>query len=267
VFDYTSPVRSETGTFGNCVGEDSYFQVWRPDGPSRAGFLLVHGLGEHSGRYEHVAEFLTRKGVTVYALDQLGHGRSGGQTGWIEDFAHFLDDLETFDRRVRKDNGERPLVLFGHYMGGLIVTAYLLEKPLRPDLLVLSSPAIEPIISPEDRSIDPTRLSRDPALWEAYMNDPLTLRDRVTDDLLWRLADGVFMLPGRADEIEMPVLLIHGEDDRLCSLEGAESYVRQTSSKDVTIKTYPEGRHEMLNEINKEDVLADLGEWLDARLP
>ncbi len=73
MFEYTDPVRSETGTFGNCVGEDSYYRIWRPDGPSRAGLLLVHGLGEHSGRYEHVAEFLTQKGVTVYALDQLGH--------------------------------------------------------------------------------------------------------------------------------------------------------------------------------------------------
>jgi len=267
VFDYTDPVRSETGTFGNCVGEDSYYRIWRPDGPSRAGLLLVHGLGEHSGRYEHVAEYLTQKGVTVYALDQLGHGKSGGQTGWIEHFSHFLDDLETFDRLVRRDNGDRPLVLLGHSMGGLIVTAYLLEKPLKPDLLVLSGPAIVPIINPEDRSIDPTRLSKDPALWETYLNDPLTLRERVTDELLWRLADGVHMLPGRAGEIDMPILLIHGEADALCSVEGAKSYVHESGSKDVTVKTYPDGRHEMFNETNKAEVLDDLGRWLDERLP
>jgi alpha-beta hydrolase superfamily lysophospholipase len=230
--------------------------------------LLVHGLGEHSGRYEHVGRYLAERGVTVYALDHQGHGASEGRRGWVADFQHLLDDVETMHRMVLEENADVPFVLLGHSMGGLIVTAYLLErKSLRLDYVVLSGPAIVPLLNPNDRTIDPTRLSKDPAVWEAYLSDPLILRERVDPQLFERLIEGLSLLPGRAREIDRPILLLHGDDDRLCSAEGASLYVAQTSSNDITIKRYPGGRHEMFNEIEKDAVLADLWAWLDARLP
>ena len=230
--------------------------------------MLVHGLGEHSGRYEHVGEFLAAHGVFVYALDHQGHGQSEGRRGWVSDFRHLLDDLETFHAQVAEAHPTLPLVLLGHSMGGLIVTAYLLEKKrLRPDLVVLSGPALVPLLDPNDRSIDPTRLSKDPKVWEAYLSDPLILRERVDPELFTRLFDGLSLLPGRAKELDMPLLLLHGGDDKLCSAEGARMYVEQSGSSDITVKIYPGGRHEMFNETEKEQVLADLWAWIDARLP
>ncbi len=244
-----------------------FYRIWKGAGASRGVVLLVHGLGEHSGRYRHVGGFLADHSLTVVAYDQRGHGLSSGETGLVERFSDFLDDLEWVVARVREWFPSLPLVLLGHSMGGLIVTAYVLEKPERPDFLVLSGPAIVPILDPSDRTIDPTRLSRDPAVWKAYLEDPLVLRERVRDELFERLADGLALLPGRAGEIDVPCLLIHGGDDALCSAEGARAYVEAMAGSDRTVLIYPGGRHEMFNEINREEVLEDLWEWIAQRLP
>lgn len=252
--------------FRNRAGSTSFARVWAARGTPRAALLLVHGLGEHSGRYDHVGCYLAERGIGVFAYDHQGHGRSEGRRGWVEDFGHLLDDLATFHRFVLERAGGLPLVLLGHSMGGLIVTAYLLERPLKPDFLILSGPAIVPLLDPNDRTIDPTRLSKDPAVWQAYLEDPLILRERVDPELFVRLGEGLSLLPGRAGEISVPLLLLHGEDDRLCSADGAKMYVEGTSSPDLTVKTYPGGRHEMFNETNRDEVLADLVRWLDARI-
>jgi len=247
-------------------GTEIFYRVWPALGQARGVMVLVHGMGEHSGRYRHVAGFLAERGVVVYALDQRGHGLTSGEKGTVGRFDDFLDDLALFHALAAREQPGLPLVLFGHSMGGLIVTAYLLERPLVPDHLVLSGPAIVPIFDTGDRSIDPTRLSRDPQAWRAYLEDPLVLRERVQEGLYVALAHGLGMLVGRAAEIRVPVLLIHGEADVLCSAQGARDYVEAFSCDDVTVLVYPQGRHEMLNEINREEVLADLWTWMQPRL-
>ncbi len=242
-----------------------FYRNWTPGGAPLGVLVLVHGLGEHSGRYRHVGEFLCAKGLAVYALDQQGHGRSEGVTGSVERFEDFLDDLEIFHRLAAAAHPTAPLLILGHSMGGLIVTAYLLEKS-RPDAAILSAPAIVPLLSPGDRSIDPTRLSKDPALWEAYLNDPLILRERVTEQLMHRLGDGLMLIQGRAAELELPMLLIHGEDDALCSLQGARDYLQSSSVEDLSFRFYPGGRHEMFNETNRDEVLEDMWAWISPRL-
>ena len=228
--------------------------------------LLVHGLSEHSGRYRHVAEFLTRRGVKIFTFDHQGHGRTQGRRGWVANFTDFLDDIETMDRRVRDDGEDLPYLLFGHSMGGLLVTTYLLERQLRPDLLVLSSPLIEPVLGAGSGEIDPSRLSRDPEVWEAYWADPLILRDRVTNDLYFRLAEGLGLLADRAASIDLPVLLIHGTDDKLCGTQAAIDYVDAMSHSDKTRNIYEGGRHEMFNDTNRAEVMDDLWTWLEPRL-
>jgi alpha-beta hydrolase superfamily lysophospholipase len=255
------------GTFPGAAGVSIYRRAWLPEGSPRGVLVLVHGMSEHSGRYDHVGRFLASRGLAVHALDHRGHGRSGGEMGTVEKFDFFLDDLSTFLSLVRAESPAGPLVLLGHSMGGLIVSAYLLERKPSPDLVVLSGPAIVPIIEAGGRRIDATRLSRDPEAQRAYMEDPLVLRERVKEELFYRLAEGVMLLVGRSGEIGQPILLIHGTDDRLCSAEGAEAWVRASSSSDITVQLYPEGRHEMFNEINRDEVLAGLWQWLVARLP
>ncbi len=247
-------------------GADVFYRMWPAVGQVRGVAVLVHGMGEHSGRYQHVAGFLAQRGMVVYALDQRGHGLTPGEKGTVERFSDFLDDLAEFHALAIREQPGLPLVLFGHSMGGLIVTAYLLERPLVPDYLILSGPAIVPIFDPADRSIDPSRLSRDPEVWRSYLEDPLVLRDRVQQGLYVALARGLGLLVGRAAEIDVPVLLIHGENDVLCSAEGARAYVEAFSSDDITVLVYPEGRHEMLNETNRDEVMNDLWDWLRPRV-
>jgi len=261
-------VRTTEGSFKGAQEVSIFRRAWLPEATTpRAVLVLAHGMSEHSGRYDRLGRFLAAGGVAVHALDHRGHGRSGGEMGTVERFSDFLDDLSTFLSIVRTEHPTGPLVLLGHSMGGLIATAYVLERQPQPDLFILSGPAIVPILERGERRIDATRLTRDLKEQQAYLDDPLVLRERVRDELFVRLAEGVGLLVGRASEISQPLLLIHGMDDRLCSADGAEMYVRMSSSKDVTVKLYPEGRHEMLNEINRDEVMHDIWQWLDARIP
>ncbi len=248
------------------TGEPLFTRVWAAATLPRAGLLLVHGIGEHSGRYDHVARYLASRGIEVHAYDHLGHGRSGGRRGWVARFEDFLDDLAMMHAEVAQRLPDKPLFVLGHSMGGLIVTAYLVARAAKPDFVVLSGPAIVPTLDAGDRRIDPTRLSRDPAVWEAYLSDPLILRERVTDELYVRLAEGLALLPGNAGSIQMPILLLHGLDDPLCSAEGARQYLSASGSPDFSVHLYPGGRHEMFNEINRDEVLGDLWTWMSARI-
>jgi len=252
--------------FAGAGGYPIHLRCWRPQGPAKAALVLSHGLGEHCGRYEHVARRLVQAGLTVYGHDHQGHGKSGGTVGTVDHFEDFLQDLATVIARARGEHEGKRLFLLGHSMGGLIATAYVLEKPDKPDRLILSGPGIVPLVAAGERTIDATKLSRDPEMQQAYLTDPLVLRERVKEDLYGKLADGLALLPGRAEEITMPILLLHGGDDELCSAEGAEIYVRSSGSDDVTVKIYPGGRHESFNEINREKVLDDLLSWVEERL-
>jgi len=263
----TDAISTTEGSFIGAQGVSIFRQAWLPRGRRRAALVLAHGMSEYGGRYDPMARRLATGGVAVHALDHRGHGRSGGEVGTVEQFAYFLDDLSTFLALIREEEPAGPLILLGHSMGGLIATACVLERQPRPDLLVLSGPAIVPILEPGERRIDATRLSRDPEAQRAYLEDPLILREKVKDKLFYALAEGLGLLVGRAAEIAQPLLLIHGLDDRLCSAEGAEMFVRATSSPDITVKLYAGGRHEMFNETNREEVVADLWAWLDARMP
>ncbi len=245
-------------------GTGLYWQSWSPPGEPRATVLIVHGMSEHSGRYRPFAELLAGRGLRAEAYDHRGHGRSGGRRGWVARFEDLLDDLEFFVGRARRNGGT--LFMLAHSMGGLVATAYLLAGRPGPDRLVLSGPAIVPLIDGSDRTIDASRLTKDAALQKAYMEDPLILRDRVDPELFLRLFEGVVTLPGRAHEIDLPVLLVQGEDDPLCSAEGARDYVEGFSSTDKTVRIYPGGRHEMLNETNRAEVMEDLWQWIEARL-
>lgn len=256
----------QTRVLRSVTGDELFLRVQRPSAPPRAVAVIVHGLSEHSGRYAHVARFLAERGLVVYAHDHIGHGHSGGSRGWVPSFDAFLDDVATVHALAAEENPGIPLVLIGHSMGGLITAAYLLERGHKPDYVVFSGPAIVPLLDASDRRIDATRLSKDPAVQRAYMEDPLVLRERVTDELFLRLADGLALLPGRAAALSLPTLLIHGGDDPLCSAEGAEFWLRSSRIEDLTVKVYPGGRHEMFNETNKDEVLADLWQWLGARL-
>ena len=233
---------------------------WPADDPARL-VVLVHGYGEHIGRYEHVAEALVARGALVVGPDHVGHGRSSGEQALVADFEQVVDDLRAV---VEDARGGLPVVMVGHSMGGLIAARYAQRH--REDLagLVLTGPAVGlgPVIegwlaAPELPSdpIDVAALSRDPAVGEAYAADPLvwhggwkrpTLEAFVAADKA--IAEG----PGLGD---LPLLYVHGAEDEIVPAALARPVVERLAGPDSDLRVLDGARHEVLNELGKEETI------------
>lgn len=275
-------VRRSQASFEAPDGTRLLRRAWLPREPRRA-VVLVHGLAEHSGRYDHVGAWLSARDSAVHAYDHRGHGRSEGVRGHVGTFAELLDDLDAFLRVVRREHPELPLVLLGHSMGGLVTMALLAER--KPDVAcaVVSGPALEvpEHVSPTRRraarllrrlaprlrmaaGLDPEHLSRDPEVVRGYASDPLVFR-RVTVSLASELLDAVTRTAASAAHVQVPLLLLHGEADRLCPARGSRAFHAQLRGPGHRLRIYPQLRHEILNEPEQEQVLEDLLEWLRDR--
>ncbi|NUR90230.1 MAG: alpha/beta hydrolase, partial [Nonomuraea sp.] len=250
-------------------------RVWPNDRP-RYIALLVHGYGEHIGRYEHVADRLVRHGAAVYGLDHMGHGRSQGDRVLIEDFEDVVTDVHTVEEQARADHPGVPVVLIGHSMGGMIAARYAQRYGDGLTALVLSGPVIgEWEIIPTlmaldelpDVPIDPSTLSRDLSVGTAYAADPLVWHGpfrRATVESFARMLDtiakgGTFG--------SLPTLWVHGDDDQLVPLPGSRTGVETVRGTDLTERIYPGARHEVFNETNNDEVLTDVESFLDRTLP
>ncbi|MEA2197087.1 MAG: acylglycerol lipase [Solirubrobacteraceae bacterium] len=272
------------GTFPG-VGELSIFwQAWLPPGPCRGVVVIVHGAGEHSGRYPHVAARLVREGYAVYALDHRGHGRSGGPRAYIDRMDNAVTDLDTFVLRAAAEHPGLPVFLLGHSMGGMVSLCYALRHQDRLDALVLSAPlaALE-AASPALRiaakvlsalaprlpviAVDPSLVSRDPAVVAAYKADPLVYHGKLPARTVGEFAVAVESFPTRVPEITLPTLIMYGTADRLCPPAGSVMVGERIGSSDVTVTSYPGLYHEIFNEPEQEQVMNDMCAWLDAHVP
>lgn len=250
---------------------------WRPSGDTRAAMLLVHGIGEHSGRYEHVGAAFAEAGIDVLAHDQRGYGRSGGLRGHVDDFDHFLADLEEL-LADRRDTGQ-PVVLMGHSLGGLVSTSYLVSNRPQPDMAVLSAPALaadvpawQKVVAPALGTIAPklkipadfdgSVLSRDIEVQDAYENDPLRVGSSTT-----RLGRESFaaMASTRAsiDRLRVPTYVLHGARDTLVP-PSASAFLAELPN--VERRLWPNLRHECMNEPERNQVLDEIVAWLDGQL-
>lgn len=261
-----------------------YQQSWTPDGDMRAGILLVHGLGEHSSRYTHVAEHLTGRGFAVHTLDHYGHGKSDGQPGFVERFSVFLDGVTALLHKVQSENPEQPLFLVGHSMGGLIAATLLLEQQAAFRACVLSGPAIKSdqappaivialirliaVLAPTAPLIqlDASGVSRDTDVVKAYMSDPLVHHGKLSARLLSEMSVTMKSTLGRAGEIRIPIFLMHGDADQLTAPSGSVELHARVGSDDKTLKLYPGLFHEIFNEPEQDAVLAEMSDWLEAHL-
>jgi alpha-beta hydrolase superfamily lysophospholipase len=246
--------------------------------------VLVHGLGEHSGRYEAVADALTEAGYAVWALDHRGHGRSDGRRGHVERFSTFVADLETFRLLVRSHQGG-PQVLLGHSLGGAIAFAHALGRPEAWTAVVLSGPAVgitdpppTPLVlvgkllsavAPTARTLglDATGVSRDPAVVAAYEADPLVHHHRYTARLAGEVFGRVATFVDEAPAFTLPLLVVHGTEDALVGIDASRQLLAVVGSADKELREYPGLHHEVFNEPEGAEVLADVLAWLDTRVP
>ena len=247
-----------------------YTQTWEIDG-ARGGVVVVHGYGEHIGRYEHVAKALNDAGWSVYGLDHAGHGQSEGERVLIPDFTPVVDDVHPVVGQAQAVNPGRPVAMLGHSMGGGIATRYVELHPGQVAALVLSAPAIGSLqgitallgmdVIPSD-PLPVTTLSRDPEVQRSYQEDPLVWQGAFKRQTLLGFADLLLNIALDADKVTGPVLWQHGEDDQLVPLAGSRRAIGLMRNAEVTEKIYPGARHEIFNEINKDEVLADTVDFL-----
>jgi alpha-beta hydrolase superfamily lysophospholipase len=277
-------------TLATADGLRLQLREWPVPGPYGT-VLIVHGLGEHIGRYLHVAAHLNAWGWTVVGYDQRGHGASEGARGRLSSADDLLDDLGRVVAHVR-DAHPRPLVLLGHSLGGLVAARYVAEgagdtppaawhRPV--DALVMSSPALDTgmhlgqrmllaVVGPVAPSLgvgnglDPAWISRDARVVSAYTADPL-VHDRIAPRLVRFIVDAGTLVRARAPRWNVPTLLLYAGSDRCVVPGGSAAFAAAAPRACVTAHAYPTLYHEIFNEPEQAEVFSELRAWLETRVP
>ncbi len=242
------------------------------------GLMIMHGLGEHCGRYAHVARFFTSLGYQVRSYDQRGHGQSEGKSGDCPDAQSLVTDarllLSDFTRQL-----SRPPILLGHSMGGLFAAKLALESPELLSGLILSSPALQLFMSPWqyqllswasrlfpglglNNGLKTHYLSHDAEVVQAYRHDKL-VHNKITARLLSAMLEAITYVQDYAQELAVPSLLLVAEADHLVDPQGSRLFVDHANSQLLHYRFYPEFYHEILNELDAQLVFEDIRVWLD----
>ena len=277
--------KHKTGTFKGKGDIELFFQEWTVPSP-KAALVVVHGLGEHSGRYDNLLNALSDSGVSVYACDSRGFGRSAGKRGCVSSFADYVDDQKIFIDMLKSANPKTPLLMLGHSLGGLIAFKYALEYGSSISGIILSSPAfvftgkvagwkkalarlfskIKPDFSLSSSS-DFAGLSHDLEYVESCKDDPL-LHNMVSARLYTEFMETSSECMSRAFEFNPPVLIFHGNADPIIDYKGSETIFERVSSRDKEIRIFDGLYHKTMNEIPEErqKVLAVVASWVNKHL-
>ena len=275
---------STLSTFVASDGDNIAVQDWpvEKDQKLRGVVLLVHGLGEHAGRYDHVAQHFNGWGFAVRGFDLYGHGESGGPRGGLPSDNRLLDDLaDIYDSTKKHMPAGCPLILLGHSMGGLVAGLFT-ARAIRPvDALVMSSPSLDPGLSGFQRfllavlpriapdlrvsnALDVSKISHDPDVVSAYKADKL-VHDRISARLAKFIADGAAETMAAAATWKTPTLLMFAGQDKLVAPDGSRAFAARAPNNVVTAQCFESLYHEIFNEIDAEPVFETLKAWLDAR--
>ncbi|MBW4425387.1 MAG: lysophospholipase [Nostoc desertorum CM1-VF14] len=280
-------VSRREGTFQGVGGLDLYYQSWHPEGKVRAILAIVHGLGGHSDRYSNVIQHLIPKQYAIYALDLRGHGRSPGQRGYINAWSEFREDLRAFLQLIQTQNPGRPIFLLGHSLGGMIVLDYILRYPQQASVLqgaialapTLGKVGVSPVrvllgrmlsrVWPRftlNTGIDMSAGSRDQQVVAAIAQD--TLRHTLaTARLATEFFATVDWINAHAADWQLPLLILHGGADRVALPAGSDIFYQQVTCTDKLRIEYPGAYHEIQSDLNYQEVMADLEDWLERHLP
>ncbi len=269
--------------FAGYGGLDLFRQSWHPPGTPRAVVASLHGLGDHSSLYPTLVDHLVGREMAVQSFDLRGNGRSAGPRGHVHDWRSYREDLAAFLELVAREDPGRPLFLLGNSLGGLIVLDYALEAPaglhgviaVSAPLSRLNVPApllalgrlmskVWPTFSLET-GLDLSGLARDPSVAEAIVNDPLFHR-RGSARLSTEVTAAIARVRAGAGAFALPVLLLHGTEDRMVSPAGSRAFAAEVGAPDKQLIEYPGGYHALLADFGHERVLADVTGWIEARL-
>jgi alpha-beta hydrolase superfamily lysophospholipase len=260
-----------------------FYRHWQLEAP-RAVVLIVHGLGEHSGRYQHVAEALAGRGIASLAPDHPGHGRSPGPRCHIDAFEQFYPALDTLRDHIDAVYPGTPCFILGHSMGGLISANYLIDRQARFAGAAFSGAAFAVPEAPSAIAVfinkmiaailpklgvlqlDASEVSRDAAVVERYRADPLVHSGKISARLVVELFAAMTALESGRTELTLPVLVMHGEGDVMAAPEGSKVFHQHLGSADKTLRLYPGLYHEIFNEPEQAQVLGELADWLDAHI-
>ncbi len=268
------------------IGSRLHYRCWEVTNP-RAIVMIAHGLGEHSGRYEELAHDFARAGLSTYALDHRGHGRSDGRRGHARRFVRYIHDFERFRRRVVGAAGPVvPLIFLGHSLGGLILIRYLQEYIAVPARgAVFSAPALGHAVEvpqwkerlaqvlyyvapalPMSTGLDPQYLSHDSQIIEAYERDTL-VHDRITPRLYGEIQREVEVAFQKAGRLRLPILMLIPSSDKIARPDLMQSFAAAVDgARRAKVITYPGLYHEILNETTRSSVVADLLGWIERHI-
>ena len=255
-----------------------YTQAWEIEN-AKANVGLIHGMWEHSNRYEHVALYLNSRGYNAYAMDHIGHGRSDGKKGHVDNYDLLLDSVQTFLDEIKSHNN-LPVFLYGHSMGGNVLTNFLIRRQPNIKGALLSSPWYKLATAPpafqlllakimikiypsfqDTAKVDQKGISRDPIEVQKYVDDPMVFNKMTPAFFFPTFENGLYAI-AHAKEIKVPALLFHGTADRLTSHEGSVELSKNANSN-VEFVSLEGMYHETHNDIGKEKVLDMMATWLD----
>ncbi len=277
-------MKHSEGVFVGVRDTNIYYQGYLPEDDLKGSIIILHGLGEHSGRYANVVNQLVPLGYAIYGFDLIGHGKSDGKREFIRQYEDFTNILTIYKNKVKSWHPDKPLFLLGHSMGGLIASEYLIDHSSDFTGAIISAPLIAvpdniskftvlagkilSTLAPTTgiTGIDPTAISRDPEVVKAYINDPLVFHGKTTARLSVELLKAIMRVNDETANILLPILVLQGSDDQLVNPEGAMMLYQKANSEDKRIEIYEGLYHEVFNEPERDKVLADVTNWLNARV-
>lgn len=266
-------------------GMSSFGQLWQvPDSlPAKAILLLVHGLGEHSSRYEHVGRYMALNRIHVVAIDLRGHGKSAGRRGDVASYTVFHDQIDQTADEARRQLGNLPLFIYGHSLGGNIVINYTLVRQPKVRGVVISAPWLRAKMTipsgkllmakimhniwggyAEDNGLNANHISRIPEVVNAYQNDPLVHR-KISVRLFWEGLNSAKYAFEHATDLNVPMLLMHGTADNITDANASAEFAQLNPSR-ITFKLWEGLYHELHNEPEQEKIMGTVYEWINGLL-
>jgi acylglycerol lipase len=270
-------------SFAGVGGLKIFTRSWLPAGNPRGVMILIHGFNAHSGYMAWPAEQFAANGLACYALDLRGRGKSEGERFYVEKFSDYLEDVDKLVSIAKAENPNLPVYVLGHSAGGVIATSYVFEHQAEIAGLICESfaydvglpDAVELILKGVSYltphlhvfSLKNADFSRFPEVVEAMNNDPLIANESQPAETAAEMLKAADRLTENFPKFTVPVLIIHGTADHVTQPAGSQRFYDMAGSPDKTLKLYENHYHDLLNDVDRELVMADIQSWIDQRLP